>query len=212
MSLHEHAPRDEEEVDVVDHELRVVVVLHAVVAVFEIGVGVLVLGEEADGEVVVGVGGVLAERFEGRAAFEQQQRVELDDREHEEWQGGGVFLLGTARCGLELDYVIVSDESVRHGVRDMLGREADVVFRERQLAVPVAVIRVRRRDGMQPGRFAAHAQDKHEPVLPREARDFLLCSTLGQRTRHVHDVLCCDRLSEIDNGERKTGVRIGMRG
>ena len=117
MSLDEHAPRDEEEVDGVDGGASVgVVVLHAVVAVFEIGFCVLVLGEEADGEVVVGVSGVLAERFEGRAAFEQEQRVELDDREHEEWQGGGVCLPGTARRGLESDYVVVTDEAVRHGV------------------------------------------------------------------------------------------------
>jgi hypothetical protein len=80
------------------------------------------------------------------------------------------------------------------------------------LAVPVAVIRVRRRDGMQPGRFATDAQDKHESVLPREARDFLPCSTLGQRTRHVHDVLCCDGASEFEDGERKTGVSKRMRG
>ena len=72
VSLHEHAAGDEEEVDGVDDRLFVaVVVLHAVVAVFEIGVGVLVLGEEADGEVVVGVCGVPAERFERRAEFEE---------------------------------------------------------------------------------------------------------------------------------------------
>jgi hypothetical protein len=53
VAFHEHAARDEEEVDVFDLGLFVgVVVLHAVVAVVQICVGVLVLAEQADGEVL----------------------------------------------------------------------------------------------------------------------------------------------------------------
>ena len=71
MAFHEHAARDEEEVDVFGDRLSVrVVVPHAVVAVVQVCVGVLVLGEQPDGEVLVRVGRVLAEGFEGRAAFE----------------------------------------------------------------------------------------------------------------------------------------------
>lgn len=117
MSLHEHAPGDEEEVDGVDGGLLLgVVVVHAVVAVVQIRVGFLVLAQQADGEVLVRVGGVLAERFKRRAEFEQQQRVELDDREHEERHGGDVLLLGTARSGLESNCFVCFDKAVRHGV------------------------------------------------------------------------------------------------
>ncbi len=48
VAFHEHAPGDEEEVDAVDCRLSVgVVVLDAVVAVFKIGVGVVVFAEQA---------------------------------------------------------------------------------------------------------------------------------------------------------------------
>lgn len=87
VAFHEHAARDEEEVDAVDGSLLVrVVVLHAVVAAVQIRVSVLVLAEQTDGEVLVRVGGVLAERLERRTELEEEQRVELDDREHEEGQ------------------------------------------------------------------------------------------------------------------------------
>ena len=147
VAFHEHAARDEEEVDAVDGSLLVgVVVLHAVAAVLEIGVGVLVLAQEADGEVLVRVGGVLAEGFEGRAEFEHEQRVELDDREHEEGEGRYVFLHGSARRRLVPDCVVVSDETVRHGVGEMLGRKVDVVLGQRQFAVPGFCIGVCRCD------------------------------------------------------------------
>ena len=212
MAFHEHAARDEEEVDVFGDRLCVrVVVLHAVVAVLEICVCVVVLGEQADGEVLVRVGGVLPERLEGRAAFEQEQRVELDDREHEEGEGWCVFLLGAARRGLVSDRFVLQYEAVRHGVRELLGRESDVVFEQWQVAVAVVLVRVCRRDGMELGRFAAHAQGEHESVLPREARDFLPCCTLGEGTRDVHDVLCGDEPSEFEDGKRKAGVGKGVR-
>ena len=117
VSLHEHAAGDEEEVDGIDCGLSVgVAVLDAVVAVVQIRVGVLVLAEEADAQVVVRVARVLAERFERRADFQHEQRVELDDREHEEGQGGDALLPGTARRGLESDCAVVEGQAVRHGL------------------------------------------------------------------------------------------------
>ncbi len=158
VAFHEHAARDEEEVDRVDCRLPVgVVVVHAVVPVVEIRVRVLVLAEQADGEVLVRVGRVLAERLECSAELEQEQRVELDDREHKEGKRRHIVLLFAARCGLVSDHVVVSDEAVRHGVREMLGREVGVVFGQRQFAVPVLCVRVCRCDGNQFRCFATHA-------------------------------------------------------
>jgi hypothetical protein len=61
---------------------------------------------------------------------------------------GDVFLLGTARSGLVSDSFVVSDGTVRHDVGEILGREVDVVFGQRQFAVPVLCVRVCRCDWM----------------------------------------------------------------
>lgn len=134
----------------------------------------------------------------------------MDDREHEEGERWPACVCGPARRGLVLDGGVVEDQAVRHGVRELVGREIDVVFGERQFAVAGLWIRVCRCDGIQLGIFAAYAQDKHESVLPREARDFLERCTVGQCARDVHDVVAGDGASVLEDGEGKDGVREGM--